>query len=600
LSSRSEASERIISYYSYLFTYPSRLRMMAVLSIISIGVSSISFFFTFGIQGIIKGLVFGVFSLTLPFLLSDEIVSRLFVDTLLLNPRRFTIITYSISIVYGIVLLLSSLASQFINRADFIFRGGLLSIAISVFLRHLIIQVFHPGKPVMNVIATFLQPVLCFFFTAFLILNRGYKILFFGVLACILFFVGAQLILFVLNRWDGSETEIKLTRLFRAFILAWTEEQSGLLEAEITRLGEPKDLAVDALFFDNQEGYGVAAFVVPYIHPGPFRNVGSSNLPSILVKSLSERLGCEVIVAHGISNHEMDLTRSEYTHRVSEAICVDSKEDRWALASPLMWGRSKEAQASCQIFGEVALFTLSMSPLSYDDLPECVAKNIRSEAKFHGLKAVVVDSHNSINMNGELEEYNSENLCIAAAEALKAALTAPKLPFSVGVNRIIPEEWSLDDGMGPDGISVLVVKLDNGFISVYVVVDGNNMVSGVRELIIEAVKTQGVNAVEVMTSDTHLVNAIGATNKGYYPIGERTDPKRLSYYIIKAVNAVSIQGNSQIHYTKTQIPSLMVIGEKGLNILSRVLESGFKLFKKTGLTVTIITFLLAGGILFLL
>ncbi|MGC8961299.1 MAG: DUF2070 family protein, partial [Candidatus Bathyarchaeia archaeon] len=53
----------------------------------------------------------------------------------------------------------------------------------------------------------------------------------------------------------------------------------------------------------------------------------------------------------------------------------------------------------------------------------------------------------------------------------------------------------------------------------YLVLDGNNMASGLREKVHEALKHEGITPVETMTTDTHAVNGVVRAELGYHPIG---------------------------------------------------------------------------------
>jgi putative membrane protein len=601
MMSGDEASERMVYYYSHLFTYPSRPRMVLATIIITVGSSIISFFLIQGADSLIPSLAYGVLGLSAPLLLADEVSSRLLTGEPILNPRRFTIITFSTSLVYGALGGLSALAGALSGRADTLFRGLLLAVAVCAALRYFVIQVFAQEGQARKLIAAFMQPAFCLAAGVFLLPGIGLWIPFLGIVAGIILVSGAHYLLVILGHWGGDNSKVKLVRLFRAFVLAWAEGLPTHLEEEITLLGEERDLPVDALLFKDQEGGNIVALVVPYIHPGPFRNVGGSGLPSILVDSLSRRLGCEVIVAHGVSNHERDLTRAADAERVQEALAEFIEADSGDTATPLKWGKKGIARSSCQIFGDTALFTLSLSPLSHDDLPDRVEESISEVTEAMGLRPIVVDSHNSIRLNGDLDGYDAGDLVEAATLALEAALNSSRSHYSIGASRVIPTDWGLDEGIGPDGFAALSVTLEGGQRSVYVVVDGNNMVSGLRERIVGAVRGLGVDEVEVMTSDTHLVNAIGATEKGYFPIGERTDPEGVLDHVVGVVERAGVSdGRCRVLRCRGVVEGLTVLGAVGLNALRHVLESGFDLFRRAGIVAMMISVLLAGSVLFLL
>jgi len=73
-----------------------------------------------------------------------------------------------------------------------------------------------------------------------------------------------------------------------------------------------------------------------------------------------------------------------------------------------------------------------------------------------------------------------------------------------------PTPWERRDGIGPLGIRVGVFEVA-GQTTAYVLVDGNNMEPGLRAAILDTV--EGVDRIEVMTTDTHIVNTMEAENQ---------------------------------------------------------------------------------------
>ncbi|MFB0557794.1 MAG: DUF2070 family protein [Candidatus Bathyarchaeia archaeon] len=600
MSNERDASERIVGYYSYLFTFPSRAKMVLAIILVSMLVGIVALASGWGASDSPWALAYNFIALAMPLLLSDAVILPLFKGEILLNPRRFTIMTYVSAMVYTAVILISSLFYLSTGLPDIVLRGFMLSVAVNACLRYLNIRVFLPALAPRNLAVAFTQPALCFA-SAWILLPKNARILGFGVLSTLIMVGGVQLLLAVLARWKGAPPGLELTPLFRAFVLSWTEGLNGPLEEQITRMGETRDLSVDSLVFGDAEEY-IAAFVVPYIHPGPFRDVGSSGLPGILVNRIGKELDCPTLVAHGISTHERDLTRSDDNSRVAEAVASNLLHpNAMHMASPMVWAERDSAMASCQLFGEAALITLSLSPKSYDDLPEDLCDRIMGASRGVGLAAIVVDSHHSIRLDCGLEDYDPKDLYQAAIEALERAREMPRFPFAVGAARVIPDEWGLEEGMGPSGIAALSVCLTNGQTSTYIVIDGNNMVSGLREKIVDAMRSMGVDEVEVMTSDTHLVNAIGKTTKGYFPLGEKTDQRKLIDYVVEAVKGANSRlRRSSARHARTVVPGLTVLGSEGLDTLSRVLDSGFDVFKTAGLIIMPTSFILAVAILTIL
>jgi putative membrane protein len=572
----------------------------AIVAISTIGYA-IAFTLAWRPSSAIRGVMFGLLGLAVPLLASDILASTLFIDDELLTPRRFTILSYTVCIVNMATVILLSCVASLTGRSDLLSRGIMFAITVGASLRYISITVFSTRDFARNLTATFIQPVLWFGVDAVL-LPIPSRIQLLGIVGLISTIVGVRLLLWVMDRWEGGPRGLKLIPLFRAFILAWSEELNDALEDQITQFGEVRDLEMDSLVFRDVDGGCRAVLVVPYIHPGPFRNVGSSGLPKVISDKLGKKLGCEAIVPHGVSTHSRDLTRSEDLDRAAETLAskIDLESSAESATSVIVVEK-EGAQASCQIFDGVALLSLTVSPKSCDDLPEELAEKIMKAAGMMGVSVIVVDSHNSLGHVDELSDSDVDNLYSVALEALEMARRSPRYSLSVGTARIIPGEWGLDEGIGPCGISVFTVFLENGNSSVYAVVDGNNMQSGLREKIVSALRSRGFDFAEVWTSDTHLVNAIGATTRGYYTIGERTEESSLIRYIVNAAEVARIGlTKCRVSYSRVVVPQLTVLGNAGLNLLGDVLESAFSLLKRTAATILPVSLALSAATIFLL
>ncbi|RLI38665.1 hypothetical protein DRO60_02915 [Candidatus Bathyarchaeota archaeon] len=328
-------------------------------------------------------------------------------------------------------------------------------------------------------------------------------------------------------------------RPLRGFAASWMEDLSGPLEEFLTEVGAKADITTHVLVFrERGTGRPLGALVVPGIHPGPFRDVGSSPLPGLLQEALEARLGCPVAVAHGTSGHDLNLTARSEREKLIEAVCsaLDGLRGPYREATRLVRARGERAEAACQLLGPLALVVLTASPETMEDLPPEVGELTAKRARELGLAdAIVVDAHNSL--NGPFDRTRLvERFTAAASEALGRARELPRSQLRFGMARVVPAEFTLEDGMGPGGISVLALEAGDQKMA-YVVVDGNNMVSGLREHLLEALRGLGFDEGEVMTSDTHVVNARLLVERGYHPVGEAMDWRVLADYVRGAAQA---------------------------------------------------------------
>jgi putative membrane protein len=140
-----------------------------------------------------------------------------------------------------------------------------------------------------------------------------------------------------------------------------------------------------------------------------------------------------------------------------------------------------------------------------------------SEARVRGIDDVLlVDAHNSNNgLSGPHLGHvvpgsrRSFDMMQAVGDVAGELVETETRPIRLGTawDRT---QWRPEDGIGPLGIRVAVLEVGDQRVG-YVLVDGNNMEPGLREAIIEAV--EGVDDLEVMTTDTHVVNTVRSTNQ---------------------------------------------------------------------------------------
>jgi len=376
---------------------------------------------------------------------------------------------------------------------------------------------------------------------------------------------------------------IRSLSLFKAFLVNWTENLNEPLEQFFEKLGEEKDVRISLLTFKAKNELK-AVMVVPVIHPGPFKNVGSSPLPQMIQETLGNKLKCMVSVPHGISGHDLDVASQLQNERILSKIVEMSEFKVFVFhATPFVRSEVDGASASCQIFGDCALFTLTLAPRTMEDLPRELDHAIVREVKKNGLAAAItIDAHNSI--QGPFNpETASELLERAAVNALEKALSCEQYALEIGAAKVNPEEFSIKDGMGPGGIIIIIIKV-GGQKTAYITIDGNNMISTLRESILSRLKDLGITEGEVLTTDTHVVNGVAKVDRGYYPIGEAIDQEKLIDYIEEAASdALENLERAEFSWHEEIVPGIKIIGEKQLHNISLLVDRTMKRVKKTAM-----------------
>jgi len=224
---------------------------------------------------------------------------------------------------------------------------------------------------------------------------------------------------------------------------------------------------------------------------------------------------------------------------------------------------------------------VTLAPKTTEDLPQELGRIVNEEAAKFGLKyAMVVNTHNSIDEVVDTEEHLAE-LQVAASKCLQKTVEQTKKPFMIGGASVFPEEFSLKDGMGSGGITALVVEVENQK-TAYVIIDGNNMVPGLREKIIGSLSSIGFGESEVFTTDTHAVSALITGGRGYHPVGEVMNHEVLIRYIIEAAKkAEATLETSKAGFLRFVVPQVRVIGEARLKSMTTLVDKGIQWAKKT-------------------
>jgi len=157
----------------------------------------------------------------------------------------------------------------------------------------------------------------------------------------------------------------------------------------------------------------------------------------------------------------------------------------------------------------------------------------------------------------------------------------------------------LRDGMGPGGIAALVVKVGDQ-ITAYITIDGNNMISGLREKILTALSEVGVNEGEVFTTDTHAVNAVVLNARGYHPVGEAMDQESLIKYVKQATTgALANLEQAEVAWCTETVSGVKVIGEKQIEAMCMLLDKAMKRATKLAIFIFPVLGVILGALLLL-
>jgi putative membrane protein len=562
-------------HYRSLFSLPRYYTLIGLTILISVIGSLSGYAIAYNsLHRVLDGFVFSLQVLIIPTIIMDLFLFKIIIKYyIILDKRRGAGLSLFVCIIWVTVINIGAVSQSMLKNPFLLSYAVLFAVCLGILLRYLVVSTVTYLNLLQSIFAILLQPVL-YFLSALLFFNLWQPIVFVAVLtSSSIILVSSYIFIKLINRKGIQALGIGAIPLLKAFIANWVSGVTKPLEDYLEKLGSNSNFLISLLTFKKEDSMELIV-VVPMIHPGPFKNLGSSNLPYLIQNGLEEHVKGVVAVPHGTCNHISNLTSKRQSVKVVREIVEASAFSNFKLEATRFVREEKNlAKASCQIFGDVAFITITCAPANMEDIPKEVGLEIIKRGKALGVKdVIVVDAHNSAGSSKDLAFLSDDMLndIIEVSEnAVKKALKEEKRPFKVGVAKIQPNEFSEKEGIGPAGIVAITVVVDEQKV-VYLIIDGNNMVSGLREKVLEDLRDI-VSDGEIMTTDTHVVNAIVPIDRGYHAVGEAIDDKKLIFYIREGVS----KAFKNIEYTTTayqivEIQDVKSLGEEVLSISTLV------------------------------
>jgi putative membrane protein len=372
-----------------------------------------------------------------------------------------------------------------------------------------------------------------------------------------------------------------------SLFLAHVTEGSNALEGLFEDMGEPIDTIIGITAFKGKDGLK-AIFLSPSVHPGPVGNIGGGNMPTILANSFETF----TMVSHGPSTHDFNPVSLKEVYKVGDVVKNTLKNMQYSnKASKFFRVQSGDAKIGAQFFDNNLVLLATMAPVGFDDMDFGVGLAIINLAKARtgADNVVLVECHNAFQGDGgRILPGNKEVFALMdATEKLKK--TDEQHSLKVGIANDPMESVTKEEGVGESGVKAMIIDVDNQKTG-YILLDSNNMVIGFRERIIEQLKKLGLDEVEVMTSDTHFVNALSG---GHNPVGRKSQDIILEKVVECTRNAMKDLEDVTVACEVSKIKDLKTLGPTHATELVTTISSIVAVSKIFAPLIFIIAFLSA-------
>lgn len=385
---------------------------------------------------------------------------------------------------------------------------------------------------------------------------------------------------------------INAADVFRAFLEHWVQGgDAGRDEIEdfFRIFSEPAFAKAEVIAF-REKGGGppIATVVVPSLHPGPWGELGGSDMPRKFARAFKDEHG-EVFTFHGASDHDLNpvdlqefLKLSDHMKGALEGL------DKWSDKASPLFRVDDGISAIAQAFNGAVMAAQTSAPSPTDDVDGAAGHVIDLEMERAGAApGAFIDCHNCLLPGAGHVPFGSpkaRKIQEQIGKATRRAIEAESSEYRMGVGHV-PNKGEFKS-MGPIGVQALVVDVGDQTMA-WILADGNNMERHLRERIRDSVMEK-VDEAEVLTTDNHIVNvSVG----GFNPVGLDDDDEAILAACNEVVyKALANMKEAESAAVRDEVGDVMVWGKGNTIRLSTAINAAVATSKSTLFASMFITF----------
>ncbi len=531
---------------------------------------------------LVRDLLFTVFAFIVP-IVAVILIDMAFVSAAKFNfPRRriyyLDFISFFLAEVYFLILRLAFpgfLSLEYQVMLAFATAGLLRSMVLYTYYTDRYRNIFLPSLGFTAAVMIGL---------AFIDFNHLTYLYFFGI--SIIFSVGGYAFANISVRDfkdEFGQSPIKILNFFlNSRVPGINEDEARKFFSKI--YNRKSDVPVQVVDIVRKSGSRKVVLVFPYIHPGPFGNIGTSNIPYKL-QTRMKQAGTDLMVFHTTTTNSNNSAREEDIDALAEA--ADRALEKVQYCDTI--SRFSRIEVGGHVlgllrFGNYGIGAMIPGKDKFDDVSLSEGlKMIETMKKAGAEDFIALDAQTHFLQGAPSLDDLKDITSVAKSEFGKlAAEHSPRIGYAkVAVKA---------EAMGPVGVQCIVLETDAG-LQALVLTDSNNIT---EELISKSkAKASGyVDDIEFFTTDNHYINA-GTLDMN--PLGQRDDPEMLSEHIAECIRKASEDVEECRIGMATEHVSVSM-GEE--STFKRLLDSVFVALRKARLTISVlITACIASSVL---
>ncbi len=351
-------------------------------------------------------------------------------------------------------------------------------------------------------------------------------------------------------------------QLFYSFIKYILSGDKKTIENTLLSIGKKKEIPIYRILFYNRKKI-IGNIIVSYIHPGPFRDLGSSTLPYKII-SLSLKQNIPIVYLKGTCTHTENLITSDLLDTISKNIIFQEHEKTRISLEDIKRITIEDISSLHFIFDKILLSLVSRLERGMEDIPYEIREYI---SNFFDREIIVVDSHNRLALDKSYDTpFIGNELAKKIIRTFKFTHSSNIIPFKVGFAYYKVKDTQYE--IGPGGVMFLAIQTQDNKNYFIISFDGNNMIDGTRDYIYNKIIQLGFTDGEVTTTDTHIYSGL-IPGVEYHAVGETLSKEYLGEITENlALQALAnLTTVTNVEYVKIPISSFFMDGEK-LKLLS--------------------------------
>jgi putative membrane protein len=326
-------------------------------------------------------------------------------------------------------------------------------------------------------------------------------------LSSLVFICGFYLMFYIVSAPMKKNLGVSSMDALSMFLSQWLYGEKDLEEV-FDEIGEDAETLVWVGRFSGKEND--ALFVVPYIHYGPFGNLGGSEFTHMISDALCQGNKRNVFVFHGTTTHDFNPVTSSEAGKVVAA-CNRALSHLKIAPARLSLHSCKvgSVRASAMRIGESAFISYTRAPLTTEDINFGLGLALMEIAKKSAKDPCVVDEHNAETGDISSVEVGSHiGFEMLDATAKLMSMPVKMAPFLFGCATAKLQISTL----GSNGLK-LALFAQGKRLSALLLADSNSVTPEFREFLLSLMsglgRENGYSCTgEVMSTDTHQINTV--------------------------------------------------------------------------------------------